>query len=98
MKIHAKVAIIVVVEVCIHQKALQSLCSGEKKERARWTKRGMSLILLTCTVIFGNIYSPFYPLSLSWIPIKSSRSDTSAARFEENRKPYYSITIRSMQR
>ncbi len=38
-------------EVCICQRVVQSavqlLRSGEKRERASWTKRGMSLILLT---------------------------------------------------
>ncbi len=49
-------------EACICQRAVQSLRSGEKKERASWTKRGMFLILLTCRI---DIYSPFRPLSLS---------------------------------
>ncbi len=46
----------------ICQRAVQSLRSGENRERACWMKRGMSLILLTCRI---DIYSPFCPLSLS---------------------------------
>ncbi len=34
-------------EACIRQRVVQSLRSGEKRERVSWTKRGMSLILLT---------------------------------------------------
>ncbi len=49
-------------EACIHQRVVQSLLrSGEKRE-SQLTKRGMFLILLTCTI---DIYSPFRPLSLS---------------------------------
>ncbi len=51
-----------ILEACIYQRAVQSLLSREKRERASWTKRGMSLILLKCTI---DIYSPFLPLSLS---------------------------------
>ncbi len=54
-------------EACIRQRVVQSLCSREQ-ERASWMKRGMSLILLTCRI---DIYSPFRPLSLSQIPIRS---------------------------
>ncbi len=37
-------------EACIRQRAVQSLHSGEKRERASWMKRGMSLILLICRI------------------------------------------------
>ncbi len=37
-------------EACIRQRAVQSLRSGEKRERASWIKRGMSLIRLTRTI------------------------------------------------
>ncbi len=55
-------------EARIRQRVVQSLHSGEKRERASWTKSGISLILLTCRI---DIYSPFCPLSFSQIPIKS---------------------------
>ncbi len=45
-----------------------SRCVPSKKGRASWTKRGN---VFNTYNMHDNIYSPFHPLSLSWIPIRS---------------------------
>ncbi len=76
-------AIFRIFEACMCQRMLQLLCSEEKKERASWTKRGMSSILLTCRIIF---FIPiFCPLSLSWIPIRSMALAVKLALHASNR-------------
>ncbi len=49
-----------VFEACIRQRALKLLHSGEKREKASWTKRGMSLILLTYRIIFIPLFVHYY--------------------------------------
>ncbi len=71
-------------EACIHQRAVQSLRSIEKRERASWMKRGMSLILLTSFNTHGRYLFPFSSI-ITLIDsnyIGGSHCDTSDARFQ----------------
>ncbi len=55
-------------EARIRQRVLQSLCSRERRKRASWTKRGMSLILLICAIIFIPLFVHYYSheCQLNW--------------------------------
>ncbi len=52
-------------EECTHQRAVQSLRSRERRERTSWTKREISLILLTCRIIFILIFVHYSRFSIT---------------------------------
>ncbi len=62
--------------------SVQSLRSGEKRERASWMRRGMSLILLTCTIILIPLFVHYH----SWIPIRSVALTAILALHASNKK------------
>ncbi len=83
-----KYRIIKVLEVCIRQRVVQSLRSGEKRERASWLKRGN--VFNTFNQLFHMQNRQLFPfLSIITLidpnQIGGSRGDTGTARFELHR-------------